>query len=156
MAWIEHDWSGTPWRHVTLHQLINSGLVRVPLDIEHRYRGAQFAARIEDSSRIVFQGSAYDSLSTAGGVARKSIAGSFPGRDIPQTNGWTFWQFRSPDGTLRVLDDLRRELHERKAVSLVDGRRAEAQIGRSSGGRGTARCADRDEGPMARERQGPF
>jgi hypothetical protein len=118
--------SGTPWRHVTLGQLITAGLVRVPFDIEHRYRGAQLAARIEDSSRIVFQGSAYDSLSTAGGVARKSIAGPFPGRDIPQTNGWTFWQFRGSDGTLHVLDDLRRELHERKVVNLIDGRRAEA------------------------------
>jgi len=117
---------GTPWRHVTLRQLISTGLVRVPFDIEHRYRGVQLAARIEDSSRIVFQGTAYDSLSTAGGVARRSIAGPFPGRDIPQTNGWTFWQFRGSDGTLRVLDDLRRELHERKVVNLSDGRRAEA------------------------------
>ncbi len=118
--------SGTPWRHVTLGQLINAGLVRVPFDIEHRYRGAQLAARIEDASRVVFQGTAYDSLSTAGGVARKSVAGPFPGRDIPQTNGWTFWQFRGADGSLRVLDDLRRELHERKVVNLSDGRRAEA------------------------------
>jgi len=118
--------SGTPWRGVTLDHLINAGLVQVPFDVEHRYRGTDLAARIENSSRIVFQGSAYDSLSTAGGVARKSVAGAFPGRAIPQTNGWTFWQFRSPNGTLRVLDDLRRELHERKVVNLVDGRRAEA------------------------------
>jgi hypothetical protein len=117
---------GTPWRHVTLAQLINAGLVRVPLDIEHRYRGTQLKARIEQASRIVFDGRAYDSLSTAGGVARKSIVGSPPGRVFPQTNGWTFWQFRSPDGTLRVLDELRREFHERKVVSLVDSRRAEA------------------------------
>ena len=73
----------------------------------------------------MFTGNAYDSLSTAGGVARKSVVGSPPGRDFPQTNGWIFWQFRGPDGTLRVLDDLRREFHERKVVSLVDGRRAE-------------------------------
>ncbi len=118
--------SGTPWRHVTLGQLITAGVVRVPFDIEHRYRGTQLAARIEDSSRIVFQGSAYDSLSTAGGVARKSVAGPFSGRDIPQTNGWTFWQFRGPDGTLHVLDDLRRGFHERKVISLSDGRRVEA------------------------------
>jgi Restriction Enzyme Adenine Methylase Associated len=118
--------SGTPWRHVTLGQLINAGIIRVALNIEHRYRGVQLAARIEDASRIVFEGSAYDSLSTAGGMARKSIIGSPAGRDFPQTNGWTFWQFRSPDGTLRVLDDLRREFHERKVVSLVDGRRAAA------------------------------
>jgi len=117
---------GTPWRHVTLAQLINEGLVRVPLDIEHRYRGTQLNARIEQANRIVFDGRAYDSLSTAGGVARKSVVGSPPGREFPQTNGWTFWQFRSSDGNLRVLDELRRQFHERKVVSLVGGRRAEA------------------------------
>jgi hypothetical protein len=111
---------------VTLGQLINAGVVRVPFDIEHRYRGAQLTARIEDPGRIVFQGNAYDSLSTAAGVARKSVAGPFPGRDIPQTNGWTFWQFRGPDETLHALDDLRREFHEHKVVRLSDGRRAEA------------------------------
>ena len=114
----EKTGGGTPWRQVTLDQLINAGLVRVPFDIEHRYRGADLAARIEAARRIVFQGSPYDSLSLAGGVARKSVVGSPSGRDIPPTNGWTFWQFRSPDGTLRVLDDLRREFHERKVVSL--------------------------------------
>ena len=117
---------GTPWRHVTLDQLIKAGLVRVPFDVEHRYRGAQLVARIEEASRIVFDGSAYDSLSLAGGVARKSVVGAPAGRDVPPTNGWTFWQFRSPDGMLRVLDDLRREFHERKVVNLSDGRRAQA------------------------------
>jgi len=114
---------GTPWRGVSLGQLISAGLVRVPLEIEHHYRGTDLTARIEDADRIVFDGAVYDSLSTAGGVARKSVAGPFPGRDIPQTNGWTFWEYRGPDGNLHPLDDLRRELYERKVVSLVDGRR---------------------------------
>jgi hypothetical protein len=60
----------------------------------------------------------YDSLSTAGGVARNSVAGPFQGRDIPQTNGWTFWQFRRSDGRLVALDDLRREFYERKIINL--------------------------------------
>ena len=115
--------AGTPWRGVSLRQLITGGLVRVPFDIEHRYRGTNLSARIEDADRIVFDGAVYDSLSTAGGVARKSVAGPIPGRDIPQTNGWTFWEYRSPDGTRHPLDDLRRELYERKVVSLADGRR---------------------------------
>jgi hypothetical protein len=115
---------GTPWRGVSLRQLISGGLVRVPLDIEHHYRGTDLAARIEDADRIVFDGAVYDSLSIAGGMARKSVTGSPPGRDYPQTNGWTFWEYRSPDGTRHPLDDLRRELYERKVVSLVDGRRA--------------------------------
>jgi len=114
---------GTPWRHVTLSQLIDAGRVHVPLDLEHRYRGAQLAARIEDASRIVFNGSAYDSLSTAGGMARKSVAGPLKGPAVPQTNGWTFWQYRRTDGTLGLLDELRREFHESKVVSLVGGRR---------------------------------
>jgi hypothetical protein len=117
---------GTPWRHVTLEHLINAGLIRVPFPIEHRFRGVEVTARIEGLSRIVFDGIAYDSLSTAGGVARKSVAGPYPGRDIPQTNGWTFWQFRGADGVQHALDHLRREFHERKVVDLKGGRRAEA------------------------------
>ena len=114
---------GTPWRRVTLSQLIGAGLVRLPLEIEHHYRGTDLTARIEDADRIVFDGTVYDSLSTAGGMARKSVTGSPSGRDYPQTNGWTFWEYRGPDGTLHPLDDLRRELHERKVVTLADSRR---------------------------------
>jgi hypothetical protein len=55
-------------------------------------------------------------------MARKTIMGETPGRAYPQTNGWTFWEFRASDGSLRPLDTLRRELHERKVVSL-EGRR---------------------------------
>jgi hypothetical protein len=115
--------SGTPWRHVSLADVIAAGLIRVPFEIEHRYRGVEFRARIEGPSRIVFQENIYDSLSTTGGVARKSVAGPFPGRDIPQTNGWTFWEYRGPDGGLRVLDDLRRAVHDGKVISLASGRR---------------------------------
>jgi Restriction Enzyme Adenine Methylase Associated len=116
--------AGTPWRLVTLDQLIDGGLVRIPFAIEHRYRGVELAARIEAARRIVFNGQEFDSLSTAGGVARKSVAGSFPGRDIPQTNGWTFWQFRGSDGRLLELDDLRRELYQRKVITLPSDRRS--------------------------------
>jgi hypothetical protein len=115
---------GTPWRHVTLDQLVEAGLMRLPFAIEHRYRGVDLVARIEGVARIVFNGRPYDSLSTAGGVARNSVAGPFPGREIPQTNGWTFWQCRHPDGRLVPLDDLRRELHERKVINLPGDRRS--------------------------------
>jgi predicted type IV restriction endonuclease len=114
---------GTPWRHVTLAQLIDAGFVRVPLDLERRYRGVSLAARIEAGDRIVVGGSAFDSLSTAGGMARKSVPGSPTRQPHPQTNGWTFWQYRATDGTLHPLDDLRRQLHEGKVVSLASGRR---------------------------------
>jgi hypothetical protein len=114
---------GTPWRGVTLRQLIDAGLVRVPLDLEHRYKGTGLVARIEGPDRIVFNGQVYDSVSTAGGMARKSVVGSPPGRAYPQTNGWTFWEYRTTDGALRLLDDLRRQLHERKVVPMSAERR---------------------------------
>lgn len=115
---------GTPWRHVTLDQLVDAGLMRLPFAIEHRYRGVDLVARIEGVDKIVFNGKPYDSLSTAGGVARNTVAGPFPGRDIPQTNGWTFWQCRRADGRLVPLDDLRRELYERKVINLPGDRRS--------------------------------
>jgi len=117
---------GTPWRHVTLGQLIDSGLVRPPLDLEHRYKGEVLTARIDGPDRIVFAGATYDSLSTAGGVARRSISNAGGDRAYPQTNGWTFWQYRRPDGTLRVLDELRQQLFDGKVVDLAKARSAGA------------------------------
>lgn len=117
---------GTPWRNVTLAQLIEAGSVRLPFDIEHRFRGAQLRARIEAADRIILDGQSYDSLSTAGGLARRSVSDASPGRDYPSTNGWSFWHYSRADGTLATLDDLRRELHQRKVVRFVDASRAGA------------------------------
>jgi hypothetical protein len=96
------------------------------MDVEHVYRGTRLAARIDGPTRIVFDGRAYDSLSVAAAMARKGIIGSPPGRPYPQTNGWTFWQYRREDGDLRVIDHLRRELFERKVVPLSAARQAGA------------------------------
>ena len=117
------DGAGTPWRRITLAQLVEAGLLGLPQRLEHRYRGHDLTARIEKADRIVFDGQAYDSVSTAGGMARKSVVGSPPGRDYPQTNGWTFWRYLRADGSLGSLDELRRQLHEGKVVNLETPRR---------------------------------
>lgn len=117
---------GTPWRNVSLAHLVGAGLVPLPLDIEHLYRGVALTAHIEAADRVVFEGRLYDSLSTAGGMARRSVVGAPTGRPYPQTNGWTFWQYRRADGTLGILDELRRELHGRKVVDLDKARQAGA------------------------------
>ncbi len=114
----------SPWRHVTLAQLIDAGMVRVPFGGEHRYLGTQLDAVVEGPSRVLFEGVAYESLSLAGGMARRSVAGAPTGRAYPQTNGWTFWQYREADGALRYLDGLRQDLHHRKVVNLDGARRA--------------------------------
>jgi hypothetical protein len=97
----------TPWRHVTLRDLISSGTVRLPLDIEATYKGHQFTARIEADGNVTWNGTTYDSLSVAGGMARKSIVGTLSGREYPPTNGWTFWRFQDSDGRLAFVDVLR-------------------------------------------------
>ena len=56
---------------------------------------------------MTWDGTRFKSLSLAGGMARKSIVGAPPGREYPQTNGWTFWRFRDTDGRLAFVDVLR-------------------------------------------------
>ncbi len=97
----------TPWRHVTLRDLIASGAIRPPLDVETAYKGHHLTARVEADGTVTWNGTAYDSLSMAGAMARKSIVGKLSGRDFPPTNGWTFWRFRDADGALAVIDVLR-------------------------------------------------
>jgi Restriction Enzyme Adenine Methylase Associated/Type I restriction enzyme R protein N terminus (HSDR_N) len=97
----------TPWRHVTLGDLIASGTVRLPLDIEVTYKGQRLTARIEADGNVTWNGATYDSLSIAGGMARKSIVGAPPGREYPPTNGWTFWRFQDSGGHLAPVDALR-------------------------------------------------
>ena len=95
----------------TLPSLIAAGLINVPLEVERVYKGVKLQATIQPDGRIAFGGQSYDSLSTAGGMARKTVIGSPEGRPYPQTNGWTFWQFRDPTtGDLRELDSLRQQL----------------------------------------------
>jgi hypothetical protein len=102
--------------------LTEAGLIRPPLEIERRYLGVVLRARIVAADRIIVGTTEFDSLSTAGGVARKSVPGSPTHQPHPQTNGWTFWEVCATDGTRRPLDAFRRELHERKIVNLA-GRR---------------------------------
>jgi len=41
-------------------------------------------------------------------MARKTVIGAPPDRPDPQTNGWTFWQFRDPKtGEPRIMNSLR-------------------------------------------------
>jgi hypothetical protein len=58
---------------------------------------------------VSFGGESYDSLSTAAGMARKTVIAGPPDRPYPQTNGWTFWRFRDKTAGLREMDNLRQE-----------------------------------------------
>lgn len=93
---------------LSLASLIETGAITPPLIIEHRFRDRVVTATIEGPRRVVLDGVAFDSLSTAAGVARRTESGADPASRPPATNGWTFWRYRLPDGTSRDLDALRR------------------------------------------------
>jgi predicted type IV restriction endonuclease len=97
----------------TLDNLIATGLVRPPLEVERDYKGVHVTAVIEQNGKVVFAGEAYDSLSTAGGMARKQVVGAPPDRPYPQTNGWQFWQYRDENGELHAVEQLRKRYLER-------------------------------------------
>jgi Restriction Enzyme Adenine Methylase Associated/Type I restriction enzyme R protein N terminus (HSDR_N) len=101
---------------VQLADLIEASIVQPPLPLEKMYKGVHLEAVIEADGRVRVAGERFDSLSTAAGMARKSVIGAPPGRLYPQTNGWTFWSYRdATSGDLRAVDDLRRRYLEDQA-----------------------------------------
>lgn len=74
------------------------------------YKGVHLEALVEANGRVRFAEESYDSLSMAGGMARKSVSGAPPGRAYPPTNGWTFWLYRDrASGELHPVDELRQQ-----------------------------------------------
>jgi len=97
----------------TLDSLIAFGLIKAPFELERDYKGAHLTAVVEQNGKVIFAGEVYDSPSTAGGMARKQVIGAPPDRAYPQTNGWTFWQYRDDKGDLQELQVLRQSYLDR-------------------------------------------
>ncbi|MBW2124013.1 MAG: type I restriction enzyme HsdR N-terminal domain-containing protein [Deltaproteobacteria bacterium] len=92
----------------TLANLIRAGLIQPPLNLEKDYKGTHLEAVIQEDGKVLVDGRPYNSLSTAAGMARRSVVGAPPGRRYPQTDGWTFWRYRDPEtGDLLKIDTLR-------------------------------------------------
>jgi predicted type IV restriction endonuclease len=78
---------------VTVSDLIQAGLIKAPLPIERNYKNVHLTGLVRPDGRVEFGGHLYDSLSTAAGMARKSVSGAPTGRPHPPTNGWAFWHY---------------------------------------------------------------
>jgi hypothetical protein len=70
-----------------------------------KYKGQEVEAKLLTDGKVEFQGTIYDTCSTAAEWARASVTGQ-----RMHTNGWTFWQWRSGDGKIQTLFDLRKRL----------------------------------------------
>ena len=86
-----------------LADLIQAGFIQTPLHLERQYKGVHLKAAIQEDGTVVVDGKPYNSLSTAGSMARKSVIGAPPGRPYPQTDGWTFWRYPDPQ-TRKLLE----------------------------------------------------
>jgi hypothetical protein len=53
---------GTPWRQVTVTDLIAASLIHPPLELTKQYRGQLLAARVEADGQVSFQGRRYLAL----------------------------------------------------------------------------------------------
>jgi len=104
----------------TVADLVHAGLIRTPFRIEREYKGAQLTGLVRPDGKVEFDGQVYDSLSSAAGMARKSVVGAPAGRPYPPTNGWTFWMYSDADGgELRDIDHLRQNYLAQKKLKIV-------------------------------------
>jgi hypothetical protein len=108
----------TPERlDVSVADLIEAGLLHPPVKLERQYKGKALTAQIERDGRVTCLGQTFDSLSTAGGVARASVIGTPADRKYPQTNGWTFWRMKDGNGQIVEVDAARREFLRRRGIA---------------------------------------
>lgn len=103
----------------TLQQLVDVGLVRLPLKVrgrhdEHEFHGEITSARGDISSL----GISHNSLSAAAGYAKATV-GSYPlgeyptANGWPAANGWEFWEYQDATGVWEPLNTLR-ELYDQR------------------------------------------
>jgi predicted type IV restriction endonuclease len=95
---------------VSLTDLLQAGLLSAPLKLFRKYKGKQLEATLQPDGMIEFQGKQYGACSAAAADARGLIIGG-----IPHTNGWVFWQYRTSDGRITMLDTPRQEFMKRNS-----------------------------------------
>jgi hypothetical protein len=94
---------------LALRDIILRAGLSFPLELEALYKKRFLTATVREDGSVTFDGKSYASLSTAAGMAQKTVIGAPSGRPYPQTNGWTFWKFKDPkSGRLTTMDALRK------------------------------------------------
>jgi hypothetical protein len=99
------------WQNVTLNDLIAAGLLAPPVRLFREYKGRDLESTLLVDGSVEFQGSKFDSCSSAAEEAR----GTVTGRRM-NTNGWRFWQYLDKDGKRTTLFDLRKRFLAMKGM----------------------------------------
>lgn len=100
---------------VRLKDLVDAGILEPPFRLVKLYKGVLLEAVVRADGLVDFDGQAYESLSTAAGMARRSVVGAPPGRPYPATNGWKFWRCQDATGESCQVDRLRQQYLEQQA-----------------------------------------
>jgi len=87
---------------VSLSQVIEAGILTAPLPLFRKYKAHELHATLQPDGAVEFQRTRYDNSSKAAEAARQTITGK-----KMNTNGWTFWRYRTPSGDKRSLADAR-------------------------------------------------
>ena len=111
---VEIDFSASPgrkpWEHlpVSLSNLIDAGLIKPPVNVEKNYKGTILRATILPDGKVEFEGTPYNSLSTAATHAVATVSGRRMAQD-----GWQFWKLQEPNtGQLKSLQAIRKAFLE--------------------------------------------
>jgi hypothetical protein len=96
---------------VTLADLIGAGLLKPPMKLISQYHGQKLEADLLPDGAVSFDGKRYNSSSAAGGAAIRKATG----RQAASADGWKFWRYRDPSGSLVPLVNVRQEFLTRKA-----------------------------------------
>jgi predicted type IV restriction endonuclease len=87
---------------VSLKDIISAGLLSPPLKLFRKYKGKVMEATLLPDGGVDFEGTRYNSCSTAAEVSRSTITGR-----RMNTNGWDWWQYLDPNGNKLTLFDAR-------------------------------------------------
>jgi hypothetical protein len=82
--------------------IIEAGLLTPPVKLFRRYKGKVIEATILPDGAVEFEGTRFNTCSTAAETARSMIMG----RKM-HTNGWVFWQYLDAQGKTFALFDVR-------------------------------------------------
>lgn len=99
-----------PWEHlpVSLSNLIDAGLIKPPVKMEKNYKGTILRATILPDGKVEFEGTPYNSLSTAATHAVATVSGRRMAQD-----GWQFWKLQEPNtGQWKSLHTIRKAFLE--------------------------------------------
>jgi hypothetical protein len=100
----------------SLSDVVHAGLLPVPIQLFRKYRGKMLQATLRPDGKVDFEGTVFDSCSSAAEHARSTITGR-----RMNTNGWAFWQYADADGKKQTLFNARQRFLQMKGTLPTQG-----------------------------------